>query len=132
MATNEIVAAHSEAVHAEAADDRSAHVGPAPAKGNDSVSRQESEESLYEQYVCHCCKQKCNAEEKDYLSDGEEEPPILYSAPSGMRDSEDSDTFKIAQPKCQCANCPLKNMCKCRQHRCVGQTLSKCFRYANF
>ncbi|XP_030556170.1 phosphatidylinositol 4-kinase type 2-alpha isoform X3 [Drosophila novamexicana] len=110
MATNEIVAAHSEAVHAEAADDRSAHVGPAPAKGNDSVSRQESEESLYEQYVCHCCKQKCNAEEKDYLSDGEEEPPILYSAPSGMRDSEDSDTFKIAQPKCQCANCPLKNM----------------------
>ncbi|XP_023177014.1 phosphatidylinositol 4-kinase type 2-alpha isoform X2 [Drosophila hydei] len=76
----------------------------------DGVIASESSDSDYEPYGCQCERNKCDAEEKDFLTSGEETPPNLYSAPSGMRNSNDSVTFKIVQPKCQCANCPLKNM----------------------
>lgn len=96
-----------------------------------AFSGAESSDSEYEPYGCTCKQNKCDAEVKDYISSGEETPPILYTAPSGLRNSQDSVTFKIAQPKCQCANCPVKNLCK-STYIDVGQTLSKRFRYANF
>ncbi|XP_017965646.1 phosphatidylinositol 4-kinase type 2-beta isoform X2 [Drosophila navojoa] len=75
-----------------------------------AFSGAESSDSEYEPYGCTCKHNKCDAEVKDYISSGEETPPILYTAPSGIRYSQDSVTFKIAQPKCQCANCPVKNL----------------------
>ncbi|KAL7728852.1 hypothetical protein ACLKA6_004198 [Drosophila palustris] len=75
------------------------------------LSRNESEESAYVPYVCHCCKQKCHAEEKDFLpsQSDDEDPPILYDTHSIDPNSQEAEV-KIVQPKCQCANCPLKNM----------------------
>ncbi|XP_032597653.1 phosphatidylinositol 4-kinase type 2-beta isoform X3 [Drosophila grimshawi] len=75
------------------------------------ISESNSIHSFYEPYVCHCCKEKCDAAEKDYMSSqsDEEKTCVRYYAPSVMGDSDESD-LKIALPKCQCANCPLKNM----------------------
>ncbi|XP_017142627.1 phosphatidylinositol 4-kinase type 2-alpha isoform X2 [Drosophila miranda] len=65
-------------------------------------------------YVCMCCEvQKCHAPEKDFLespSDAEGEPPFIINAPSMVAGSNDTVTVRIARPRCQCANCPLKNM----------------------
>lgn len=92
-------------------------------------SRDGSEESEYVPYVCHCCMQKCQAEERDFRpsQSDEEDPPILYNTQSIGPDSQEVEV-KILQPKCQCANCPLKNLCKSLyQANHVGRTLSKCF-----
>ncbi|XP_022222534.2 phosphatidylinositol 4-kinase type 2-alpha isoform X2 [Drosophila obscura] len=65
-------------------------------------------------YVCICCEvKKCHAPEKDFLespSDAEGEPPFVVNSPSMVTGSNDTVTVRIARPRCQCANCPLKNM----------------------
>ncbi|EDW83760.2 uncharacterized protein Dwil_GK13780 [Drosophila willistoni] len=78
-----------------------------------SESLQPSEISTSMPYACICCKERCQSLEKDYLpaaSDLEDEPPILFDAPSMKRGSDDTVTVKIERPRCQCANCPLRNL----------------------
>ncbi|XP_017023509.1 phosphatidylinositol 4-kinase type 2-alpha isoform X2 [Drosophila kikkawai] len=67
--------------------------------------------SDYAPYVCCCCEELCQVAKKDFIeSDSDEEvPPILFNSQSLARGSNDTVTCKIASPRCQCANCPLRN-----------------------
>lgn len=70
----------------------------------------------YEPYHCHCCSKQCHDKKRDFItSPGEEEdPPIIYQPKITSVESIESEV-QFAAPKCQCANCALKNMCKSRQ-----------------
>lgn len=77
----------------------------------------ESDDSAdYEPYHCHCCSKNCHAQKRDFLTarGEEEDPPIIYLPKNTSVDSIESEVQFVA-PKCQCANCALKNMCKSRQ-----------------
>ncbi|XP_034117566.1 phosphatidylinositol 4-kinase type 2-alpha isoform X2 [Drosophila nasuta] len=76
-----------------------------------TTQEDDSDVSSYVEYECHCCKQKCHDAEKDYLPShsDEDEVPVVYSSQPTTHDSIATEV-KIQQPKCQCANCPLKNM----------------------
>lgn len=95
-------------------------------------SESDSDSAAYEPYHCHCCSKKCHDKEKDFLTNpGEEDdPPIIYQPKVTSVDSVESEV-RFAAPKCQCANCALKNMCKSRQNNVGHCSISKHFRYAN-
>ncbi|XP_034663337.1 phosphatidylinositol 4-kinase type 2-alpha isoform X2 [Drosophila subobscura] len=79
-----------------------------------SDSARSSVDSKSVDYVCMCCEvKKCQAPEKNFLespSYAEGEPPFIVNAPSMLAGSQDTVTIRIVRPRCQCANCPLKNM----------------------
>lgn len=81
-----------------------------------------SEESEYESYACHCRGNKCHAEKRDFIAsdDDADDPPIIYQPTIHSIESAESEV-KIVAPKCQCANCALKNMCKSRRNVCRSQ-----------
>lgn len=98
--------------------------------GQDSKS---SDESVYESYTCHCCGNKCHDEKRDFLISEDEanDPPLIYLPVITSIESAESEVQFVA-PKCHCANCALKNMCKlCSDLNNVGRGISKHFRYAN-
>lgn len=85
-------------------------------KESKTSEKRSSEESEYESYACHCRGNKCHVEQKEYITseDDADDPPIIYQPTIHSVDSAESEV-KIVAPKCQCANCALKNMCKSRR-----------------
>jgi len=85
-----------------------------PTTSKDALESSSSVPSASAAYACICCEHKCPLE-KDFLesqSDKEGDPPFLVNSPSMARDSKDTVTVQIAAPRCNCANCPLRNLCK--------------------
>ncbi|XP_016972247.1 phosphatidylinositol 4-kinase type 2-alpha isoform X2 [Drosophila rhopaloa] len=83
-----------------------------PTTSNGAQESRSSVASASAPYACICCEGKCQLE-KDYLetqSELEGDPPFLVNSPSMARDSKDTVTVKIVAPRCNCANCPLKNI----------------------
>eukprot|EP00099_Drosophila_melanogaster_P028015 NP_730945.1 Pi4KIIalpha, isoform B [Drosophila melanogaster] len=83
-----------------------------PTTSKDALESSSSVPSASAAYACICCEHKCPLE-KDFLesqSDKEGDPPFLVNSPSMARDSKDTVTVQIAAPRCNCANCPLRNL----------------------
>jgi len=98
-----------------------------PTTSKDALESRSSVASASAPYACICCEGKCQLD-KDYLETQSEldgDPPVLINSPSMARDSKDTVTVKILSPPCNCANCPLRNFCKC------NWPLSKRIGYAN-
>lgn len=99
-------------------DVKEAQLGEVKKALSNETFSEDSDSADYEPYHCHCCSQKCHEKEKDFLTypEEEDEPPIIYQPKITSVDSVESEV-QFAAPKCQCANCALKNMCKSR-HQC--------------
>ncbi|KPU75516.1 uncharacterized protein Dana_GF11648, isoform B [Drosophila ananassae] len=91
-------------------DNKIQKVQDLPTTSHNAMQSRSSVESDSVPYACHCCEGKCQVEEKDFLESETEEPPLLVNSPSMARDSNDTVTVRITRPRCQCANCPLKNL----------------------
>ncbi|XP_043653041.1 phosphatidylinositol 4-kinase type 2-alpha isoform X3 [Drosophila teissieri] len=82
-----------------------------PTTSKDALESSSSVPSASVPYACICCENKCQLD-KDYLetqSDKEGHPPFLVNSPSMARDSKDTVTVQFVAPRCNCANCPLRN-----------------------